>query len=345
MTAGVLSAVFQIFSFIGCATAESTSQDDATVHALDTNTRLFVGPRFYDPTQKIDADGVLVDNQGIISGLWNRSQPVPQVRVIQLKGALAVPGLHDAHLHLEGIGQREETVQLHGLTSLEAINQRISDFVATRKGISVVHGRGWDQTLFLDGEFPTAQQLSAASEYPLILSRTDGHAIWLNQVALRLTEIDRNSPEIPGGEIFRNNDGSPTGVFIDTAADNARERLAAKLGRPSDADRLRWLKAGAAACSNAGLTAVHDMGMSSTSFTILQNWEKQSRIGKAEPIPLRIFVYLDGTEESVGESLARPDNEGLVRLRGIKLYADGALGSRGAALLKSYRDRRDTRGR
>ncbi len=319
------------------APAPAWRRTETAAPALPPGTTLYVGPVFYDP-QRGPSPGLLVDGAGVIVRAWDADQPVPDVPQTVLAGTFAVPGLHDAHLHVEGIGRRAETVQLLGAGSPQEVNRKVAAFAAAHPDVPVIYGRGWDQSLFDGQAFPTAADLTAAPDRPVVLSRVDGHAIWVNALALERAGFAAAAiPDIDGGEILRDTAGVPTGILVDNAEETFKAALAEKLPPTSDEDRARWLQNGLQACADAGLVAVHDMGMSPESFAVLQQMDAKTLL------PARVFVYLDGTQEASYPLLATPPGR-RVAVRGVKLYADGAMGSRGAALLAPYSDRPDHRG-
>ncbi|HEY4222611.1 MAG TPA: amidohydrolase family protein, partial [Myxococcota bacterium] len=303
----------------------------------------YVGPRFVTGESFVpEARTVLVDETGRVRALLN-GPPPKDAHVVTLPGKLAVAGLHDAHVHLEGIGRLHEGVELLGALSVKEAVARVKAWATAHPQATVVEGRGWDQSRYAHGAWPTARELEGAvsSSQPAVLERVDGHAIWVNQRALTLAGITRDTPDPAGGKIIRDSAGAPSGVLIDNAMDLVRK----KLPQPSASDTERWLVAGMKACADAGLVAVHDMGMPVTSAQILK------RLDDAHALPLRVFVYLDGTQEAsyayldeVPAANAEPSSTARLRVMGVKLYADGAMGSRGAALLDDYSDDKGNRG-
>ena len=308
----------------------------AGMHARHT---LYVAPRIVtglaDPAE---VAGVEVDASGRVHALHvtlPEDHPAPRV---ELPGALALPGLHDAHIHLLGVGRSTERVDLRGSTSPAEVRARLAAFLETHPDASFLDGRGWDQTLFPEVAFPTAADLQGIDDLPVVLSRVDGHALWVNAAMLARAGIDAATPDPDGGRILRHPDGAPTGVLLDNAMDLARRTLPA----PTDGDLRRWATAGARRCADAGLVAVHDMGMSIAELRALAAADAD------EPLPIRVFVYLASDDEATWPWLSEhPPPHALsprVIAQGVKLVADGALGSRGAALLADYSDEPGHRG-
>ncbi|MBM4282977.1 MAG: amidohydrolase [Deltaproteobacteria bacterium] len=312
-----------------------TRPEPHPVLPLGTRLTAYVGPRFVTGEEFVpEARAVVADEYGRVRALL-RTLPTPNpYPTVTLPGALAVAGLHDAHVHVEGIGMAKENLDLTGVTRAPELARVVADFVARHPGLTVVRGRGWDQSRFAGGAFPTWRDVEGATSLPVWLTRVDGHAALANRALLQEAGITKATRDPEGGRILRDADGEPTGVLVD----NAMELVAPFLPAPTDVDRERWLLAGLKAAADAGLVAVHDMGMSVASAKVAVRLDADKRL------PIRLFVYLDGTEDDAYGFLGtRPNTERLSFL-GVKLYADGALGSRGAALLDDYADEPGKRG-
>lgn len=257
-------------------------------------------------------------------------------RRVNLRGAWVLPGLVDAHFHLRSLGRSARLVNLKGTRSLPEAIARVRQAVTAAPPGTWVRGRGWDQNDWPVVAFPTAADLDAvSSEHPVWLDRIDGHAVWVNSKAMELAGITAAIQAPTGGEILRGNDGQPVGVFVDTATD-LLERF---LPEDNAADIREDLQAALTLCRKAGLTGVHDMGTTLPVLAELRGLEERGEL------TLRVTSYVLGSEEEVERLVAEPpDRDGLVRVVGVKLAVDGALGSRGAALLEPYSDRSDTRG-
>jgi predicted amidohydrolase YtcJ len=262
------------------------------------------------------------------------------VRRIDLGRGSAVPGLADAHGHVLGYARSLEEVSCAGLRSAAECVSRAALRARSVPPGAWVRGRGWDQNLWEGGAFPTEEALSAAlPDHPVFLVRVDGHAAWVNAWALALAGVGPGTPDPPGGRILRHPDGRPTGVLVDAAMDRALVRIP----QPSPDERERLLSAGLAALARFGLTAVHDAGVDPATL------EAYARLARADRLPLRVYAMIDGMqpEHVLRAQLARWGAEpevGRLTVRAVKLYADGALGSRGAALLQPYADEPETTG-
>jgi len=301
----------------------------------DVAIRLLTGPVFWtgNPDQP-EAEALAVDQDGRIVEVYNvkpRGMPWP---TIVLPGELALPGLHDAHLHVSGVGRLAEEVRLEGSASVPEVMRRVQAWTAGHPEAQVVRGRGWDQTRWPGGAYPAATDLDGLDPRPMVLRRVDGHAAWVNHAMLALAGIDAKTPDPDGGRILRDASGAPTGILIDNAVD----LLDPVLPEPTDAERERWLLAGLNALADAGLAAVHDMGQAPATANIAQRLAREGRL------PIRLFVYLEGSHPGSMEVLNLYDATDRFTVMGMKFYADGALGSRGAALLEDYADEPGRRG-
>jgi predicted amidohydrolase YtcJ len=259
----------------------------------------------------------------------------PATRVIDLHGRSASPGLVDAHCHLYGLGTDLENVSVRGLASEAATVQVMAAAAKTRPAGEWLIGRGWDQNRWAGQQFPTRTALDAAiSDRPVVLERIDGHAIWVNSVALREAGITKATRDPAGGKIVRTAAGEPTGVLID----NAEGLVFSKEPTPSPEVREHRLRAAAAVAIAAGLTGVHDMGIEEETADVYR------KLAAAHQLPLRVRAYL--TAPAHLERLATPPAPATGRfvMPGVKFYADGALGSRGARLYDSYSDDRRSHG-
>ncbi|MFH1863012.1 MAG: amidohydrolase, partial [bacterium] len=252
--------------------------------------------------------------------------------VLHEESALVLPGLTDAHAHLFSLGRSLNELNLTSTTSSAEIRQLVLEQAANLQTGSWICGRGWDQNDWQIKEFPTFRDLEGVESYPVYLRRVDGHAAWVNKTALELCGIDRHTLNPPGGRILRDADGNPTGVLID----NAIELVKLHLPLPTRDERLARTEAAIRECHRYGLTGVHDAGVDAA---MLETYRELHRQGK---LTLRINAVLSSEDTLWLEHclLRGPQLEadGYLNVRSVKLYADGALGSRGAALLEPYSD-------
>lgn len=259
-----------------------------------------------------------------------------QTRVLDLGGRTVIPGMVDAHGHVSGLGDALAIVDLVGSTSVEDVVARV---VAKSGGTSAgqwVAGRGWDQNRWGDTRFPSHEKLSAAvPNNPVILTRIDGHAVFANRKAMELAGITSATKDPEGGQIIRDASGNPTGVFVD----NAMALVRRVVPPPTREEVKRAVMAAIADGQRWGLTGVHDAGSDETVLSVYDE------LGKSGQMNFRMYAMISGgrTESPMLDRLiaAGPKSalyDGTLWVRSIKLYSDGALGSRGAALLDPYSD-------
>ena len=257
-----------------------------------------------------------------------------KTKVIELNGELVLPGLIDSHGHLTGYGKSLEHIDLVGTKSYREVIDLVKEKVETVKSGEWIRGRGWDQNDWDIKEFPHHQSLSKISpNNPVMLSRIDGHAILVNQKAMEIAGIDSNTPNPDGGKIIRDSNGICSGVFIDNA-----EKLITDHVPKYSTEKIRSIITNAAIrCTEFGLTGVSDAGIP------VSRIDDYKFLIDNNKLPIRINAMLSDTVVSdIIEFLQRykVDSYGndFLRVKSIKLYADGALGSRGAALLEPYSD-------
>jgi predicted amidohydrolase YtcJ len=256
-----------------------------------------------------------------------------RTKMLDLGGATVLPGLIDAHLHFVSVGRALHEVDLAHVASFDEVVRRTVAFAAGSRDPWIV-GDGWDQNLWPGKAFPSHDALSAAlPDRPVVLHRVDGHALLANAKAMALAGVTAATPDPDGGRILRNEHGAPTGVFVDTA-----ERLiTASIPPPTHEQLVRASEAALHECHRWGLTAIGDPGVGQD---VIAAYEELAGAGR---YTLRNHVMLAGSDEPlVAAYLQRGPrtlaHDGRLSVRAIKLYADGALGSRGAALLAPYSD-------
>lgn len=261
------------------------------------------------------------------------------LRRISGGGRTLLPGLIDAHAHVLGLGQSLLSVDLMGVSSKEDALAKVKAFADAHPDRPWILGRGWNQTLWPENAFPTAADLDRIlPDRPVLLDRVDGHASWVNSAAMRLAGIDSSTPDPDGGVVMRDATGAATGILIDKAS-----ALVERVVPPAtDADRRLALETALTAIAAAGLTGVHDMGTDPATWALLNSMASQGAL------PVRITSYIAGAGEAFtalsAEGPRHDLHEGLLHLTGVKLYGDGALGSRGAALMAPYSDDPANRG-
>ena len=263
----------------------------------------------------------------------------PATKRIDLAGRAVVPGLTDAHVHVESLGASLETLDLVGAATLDEARRRVAERVRTLKPGEWLLGRGWDQNDWPGQQFPTAADLDRVSGgHPVYLTRVDGHAGWANSKALALAGIDAKTPDPPGGLLIRDAAGVPSGVLVD----RAQALVTSKIPDPPRAVRKGRLAAGLQACARAGLTEVHDAGVGLDTVGLYKELLRE------KGLPVRVYVMLRGPGEFLAKGAGlKPEvglGDGMLTIRAIKVVADGALGSRGALLLAPYADEPATKG-
>lgn len=262
----------------------------------------------------------------------------PDAQRIDVGEATVIPGLIDAHAHLVGLSEALMQADLVGARSTAEIVQRLQAFARDLPEEAWLMGRGWDQNLWPEKAFPTAAVLDAAfPDRPVVLERVDGHATWANSAAMRAVERDLSGDWQPVGGLILREDGRATGVFVDTAA----RLVYAPAPEPDAAWQDRAMERALQHLAALGLTGVHDMGTSRGGFEVMK------RFADRGDLTLRVQAYAQ-RESSLIDDLCRDGGyrhpSGRLDMRGVKLMIDGALGSRGAALLEDYSDDSGNRG-
>jgi predicted amidohydrolase YtcJ len=256
--------------------------------------------------------------------------------VVDLAGAVVYPGFVDAHAHLKGLGMSLETLDLRGRQK-EEILKLVREAAARSAAGAWIRGRSWDQNLWPGKSFPTAAELTAAApRNPVALTRVDGHAIWVNESVLRLANVTPETADPAGGRIVRDTAGRRSGVFVDAAMD----LVTRVMPEPSPADLRRYFGSGAKACATAGLTGIGDA--SAYDRKEIDVLRAMARDGS---LPIRVYATIGAESKDLEAFLASgPVSDGRLTVRAVKMFADGALGSRGAALLADYSDDPGNRG-
>jgi predicted amidohydrolase YtcJ len=269
------------------------------------------------------------------SAAWRRAAR----EVVDLAGAHVYPGFTESHGHLASYGAALEGVDLSGAADFAEVVARVAKAAVAMPAGAWVVGRGWDQNDWPDRRFPHRAALSrAVPDHPVLLRRVDGHAVLLNAAGLRLAGISAATADPSGGRILREANGEPTGVLVDTAAELAEKALPP----PSPASVERQVLKAAERLVALGFTEFHD------AFTDALELETLRRLWREGRLPLRVWVMLDGNDDALldREFAAGPQvsRDGMLTVRAVKLFADGALGSRGAWLSQPYSDEPSSRG-
>lgn len=278
----------------------------------------------------------------LIVGINLNQAPQGIVTTIDGQGKVMLPGLIDAHGHILGLGQNLIEVDLRGSNSEKEAVKRVIEFIESRPldndETQWIVGRGWNQVLWPTQGFPSKNSLDAViKERPVVLSRVDGHAVWVNSIALKLAGIDENTPSPAGGEIVKDKLGQPTGLLIDNA-----ENLITAVMPEADTQQLNQrLSAASEHLLSLGITSAHDAGISKSEYDFYQ------QKAKAGELKFRIYAMLSVTDPQLDSMLAAghiSTDDQMLSIRSVKVYGDGALGSRGAALIEPYSDDKDNHG-
>lgn len=287
-----------------------------------------------DETGKVKRfTGLVFDDDGKITQVLAREDERPRTDYrFDGKGEVLIPGMIDAHVHVMDIGFAALTLDLSDTTSLEDALAKIKAFADENPGRPWILGRGWNQEKWGLGRFPTAAELDAVvSDRPVWLERADNHANWGNTLAITTAGVTAKTPDPAGGKIIRDAKGAPAGVFVD----NAVQLVAKAVPPPRPKDRDLAFSKAQDVLLGYGVTAVADMG------TELADWSTYRRAGDQGRLQIRIMAYADSFETL--DTVAGPAPsawlyDDRLHMGGIKLYLDGALGSRGASLKAPYHD-------
>lgn len=315
---------------LGCAKRVQPGMENSVVYVA-------ARVRTLDPARPLA--NALAVREGKVLAVGTREEALAAAgagaRVEELSGVL-VPGLVDAHAHLSSLGRALGVVSLQGAKSAEEAASRAALAPKESYQGDWLIGRGWDQNDWQTQAFPHRALLDEKlGNKPVFLTRVDGHAAWVSSEALRVSGITKDTKDPPGGRILRDEHGEATGVLID----NAIDLVSAKMPAPSAEQQKRRLVRALERCAEVGLTAVHDAGMDLATFSQLQQWDLLGGL------PIRVYAMADGQGPDSEAFLERGLFEGRhLSMRAVKFLADGALGSRGAALEQPYSDEPSSRG-
>jgi predicted amidohydrolase YtcJ len=259
----------------------------------------------------------------------------PSTEVLELDGRVVLPGLVDAHAHLAGLGDALVSIDLRGTRSYRDVLTKVGEAHARQPDGWLV-GRGWDQNEWPDKRFPDGSALETVAPGRAVwLQRIDGHAGLASAAAMRSAAITRDTADPDGGKIVRREDGEPSGVLVD----NAMALVDQKVPLPTAAEQHKRLERAMHTALRVGITEVHDMGVTSATLAIYRALERDGKL------PLRVYVVMSGDDPAIAEIYrAGPRSGERLTIRAVKFFVDGALGSRGAALLAPYSDDPSNRG-
>ncbi len=276
-----------------------------------------------------------------IAAVYTPEQALPSggdIDVVDGQGDTLIPGLIDAHGHVLSYGLSLMRADLMTATSEQDAVQKVVNYRNKNQQLTWLQGRGWNQVQWPGKQFPTAKSLDKYfPEQPVVLGRVDGHAIWVNSKAMTLLGIDKHTKDIDGGEIIRHANGEPTGVFID----NAMALVYEKMPGLTQQEIKSALMLSMHSLAEQGLTSVHDAGVDANTIKAYKALSNEQRM------PIRVNVMIDAMDPQfsalLGEGHYRSADDTLA-INSVKISADGALGSRGAALITDYTDKPGHRG-
>jgi predicted amidohydrolase YtcJ len=276
------------------------------------------------------------DDNGMIIAVGSAAgvaAKAPKARHVDMQGRTVLPGLIDAHGHVFGLGAMLTQLDLSASTSLAGALKSIADYARANRQQAWLRGRGWNQENWKLGRFPTAAELDAvAADRPVWLQRVDGHAGWANSRALAAAGITNATPDPAGGKIVRDANGGATGVLVDAAQDLVERALP----QPTEQEARTTLDRALGQIARVGLTSVHDAGIGVGEDRLYRDYADHGKL------TVRVYGMIGGTGADF-DQLAKTGPlksyaNGMYALRAVKLYSDGALGSRGAALIAPYSD-------
>ncbi len=252
------------------------------------------------------------------------------------KGKILLPGLIDSHGHLLGLGNNLQLIDLRNIASVEASIEKVTGYTKNNPQKHWILGRGWNQVLWQPQEFPSKKDLDKVTkDRPIWLRRIDGHAGWANSKALELAGISSKTPDPKGGKILKNKKGEPTGILIDTAMDLLEDKIPPQ----SQLEIENSLQIAFEHLLSLGITSVHDAGIDFNTYKALLN------LSDKKQLPIRVYGMLSGGDKNLSTMLKLGKvDQPFLKIQSVKLYSDGALGSRGAALIEPYSDDADNTG-
>ena len=315
------------------APAVLSAQRPATAPAdlIVTNARVYTA----DEARPLAEAFAVRDGRIVFVGSRQEAQALKgaNTRVVDAAGKTVIPGMVDAHAHFGGLAQTLRSVDLVGTRTYDDVIARVVERAKTTPKGGWILGRGWDQNAWGDTRFPTHEKLSAAvPDHPVVLTRVDGHATLVNAAAMRIASLTAASKDPTGGKILRDAQSNPTGVLID----NAKDFVDKKGPGPTTAETRTALKDAIAVMHRWGLTGMHDAGASRELIDLYE------QMAQSQELNLRLYVMIGDDSAALKHYMQIGPRSALYNgqlwVRAIKLYADGAMGSRGAALLEPYSD-------
>jgi predicted amidohydrolase YtcJ len=329
-----LSSALLIGLLASCSQSESQSESRNTL--LIDNIQ---GYSFDNQRELFNFTALAIrDGKVLATGDSQLSKDYPKAEKIDGQGKTLIPGIIDAHGHVSSLGFTLLSVDVRGLESAQQAAEKVANYAAQQPQLQWIKGRGWNQVLWPDQQFPDAALLDQfVNDRPVWLTRVDGHAGWANSAAMQAAGIDANSVSPAGGEIIRDAQGNPTGLFVDNAMDLINQAVPS----PTVEEITVALDTVSKHLLSLGITSTHDAGVSATEHALYRD------LADSDALQVRLYGMISSTDPELEEILAAGHSVGsndMYSARSIKIYTDGALGSRGAALLEPYQDRPDHSG-
>lgn len=329
----IISALCALF-VAGCA------REGAPLPANDAKITVFTGGPVYTGVDGSSPAEAVAISQGAILAVGSHELVIAGAgdnpEIVDLNGAAMFPGFTDAHAHLLGIGMRELTLNLEGVASIAELVSVVEANIQHGGEDETLYGRGWIETGWPEGRMPTRDDLDPVSgDRIVILQRADGHAMVVNSAALAAAGINDATADPAGGKIERDGDGRATGVLVDYAM----SLVGPLLGNPSEDQKREAYAKASDVYAAYGWTGMHNMSVDPEDVAMMENLSADGALH------IRVYNAVDKAGLAALEKDGpRASNNTHIVTRGMKLYVDGALGSRGAALLEPYSDRPDTDG-
>lgn len=315
-----------LLATLACLLAVSANAEVTHIHNVSGYTFLSNG-EFTTFSNMVIEDGKVLNIGGDALG-----HAFPNAIQFDGKGQTLLPGLIDAHGHLLGLGASLLEVDVRTASSAEDAAKQVSDYFQKHTDLAWVTGGGWNQVLWPKKQFPTAAVLDEAlKDIPVWLERVDGHAGWANSAALNLAGITKNSVSPEGGKILKDEQGNPTGVLIDTAMYLVSQHIPTQ----DETVLMQRLTEAGTHLQSLGVTSMHDAGIDQQTYDFYRQLAQQGQL------PIRVYAMLSAIDPNLPEMLKAghiQSEDDMLLIRSVKAYGDGALGSRGAALLAAYSD-------
>lgn len=311
-------------------TAACSSQEDGFI-LHNVNGYTIAG----DNMELVTFDAIAVqDGKVVTTGALNDlQQEMEGFNLIDGEGKTLIPGLIDAHTHVMGLGYQQLDVDVQGVDSLEETLEIIGQYAEDNPDLEWIQGRGWNQVLWEENEFPTAEDLDrVVPDRPVYLTRVDGHAAWTNSRAMEIAGISRDTPDLQGGVVLRDEFGDATGIFVDATMNYIEDHIPARTAE----ENYQAFELALQEMTKHGLTSVHDARIN------VDTWEMYKDFADEGELITRIYAMIGGTGDTFDELAQNGPIESyaddMLALRSVKISADGALGSRGAAMIEHYHD-------